>query len=88
MIPKVMTDQCAKNLAQITNFSKETIMGLLLLIVLVLLLFGSAPRWGYSREWGYGPSGIVGLLLIILLVLLVVDVVPWGWHAGPAVVVR
>jgi hypothetical protein len=62
-------------------------MGLLLLIILVLLLFGAFPSWGYSRNWGYGPSGLVGLLLIVLLVLLVVDIVPWGW--GPhAVVVR
>jgi hypothetical protein len=59
-------------------------MGLLLLIVLVLLLVGSTPGWGYSRNWGYGPSGIVGLLLVVLLVLLLVDVVPWGWNAPVA----
>jgi hypothetical protein len=61
-------------------------MGLLLLIILVLLFFGSVPRWGYSSNWGYGPSGVVSLLLVILLVLLVVDAVPWGWHTTPVVV--
>jgi len=55
-------------------------MGLLLLIVLVILLLGGLPAWPYSRQWGYGPSGIVGLLLIILLVLLVFERAPFGWY--------
>ena len=41
----------------------------LLIIVLILLLLGVAPRWRYSSSWGYGPSGIVGLVLIIIIVL-------------------
>jgi len=41
----------------------------LLLIVLVLLLVGAMPRWGYSRGWGYGPSGILGVVLVVVLVL-------------------
>jgi hypothetical protein len=45
-------------------------MGLILLIVLVLLLLGAVPRWGYSRNWGYGPSGILGVIVLIVLVLL------------------
>jgi hypothetical protein len=45
-------------------------MGLILLIVLILLLAGSAPTWPYSREWGYGPSGGVGLLLTIVVILM------------------
>lgn len=44
-------------------------MGLILLIILVLLLLGTVPRWGHSRNWGYGPSGGVGLILIIVLIL-------------------
>jgi hypothetical protein len=44
-------------------------MGLILLIVLILLLFGAWPRWGYNQNWGYGPSGILSVLLIILLIL-------------------
>jgi hypothetical protein len=46
-----------------------TTVGMLLLIVLVLLLMGVLPRWGHSRDWGYGPSGGLGLLLVIVVVL-------------------
>ena len=45
-------------------------MGLILLIVLIVLLMGGLPTWGYSRSWGYGPSGVLGLLLVVVLVLL------------------
>jgi hypothetical protein len=44
-------------------------LGTILLIVLVLLLIGSLPSWGYSRGWGYGPSGLLGTILIIVLIL-------------------
>ncbi len=44
-------------------------VGLILLILLLLLLVGALPTWGYSRNWGYFPSGIVGLLLVLVLVL-------------------
>lgn len=60
-------------------------MGLILLIVLVILLAGGLPTWGYSRNWGYGPSGLLGLLLVILLVLLILNVIPWGFGPGPYV---
>jgi hypothetical protein len=60
-------------------------MGLILLIVLVLLLFGSAPVYPYSRNWGYRGSGLVGLLLVILVVMLIMNMIPWGF--GPTVVV-
>ena len=43
-------------------------MGLILLIVLIVLLFGGLPNWGY-HSYGYGPSGIVGTILIIVLIL-------------------
>jgi len=42
----------------------------ILIVILVLLLIGALPNWGYSRGWGYFPSGGVGLLLLILIVLL------------------
>ena len=45
-------------------------LGLILLIVLIVLLIGSAPTWPYSRGWGYYPSGTVGLILLIVLILL------------------
>jgi Protein of unknown function (DUF3309) len=44
-------------------------LGIILLVVLVLLLLGAVPAWPHSREWGYGPSGLLGLLLIIVIVL-------------------
>jgi hypothetical protein len=44
-------------------------MGLILLIIVLVLLFGGLPIWPYSRTWGAGPSGILGLVLLVLLVL-------------------
>jgi Protein of unknown function (DUF3309) len=45
-------------------------LGTILLIILILILVGALPNWGYSRGWGYGPSGILGVLVVVLLVLL------------------
>ena len=45
-------------------------LGTILIIILVLLLIGALPRWGYSSGWGYGPSGILGLILIVIVILL------------------
>ena len=44
-------------------------LGTILIILLILLLIGAFPRWGYSSSWGYGPSGLLGLILIIVVVL-------------------
>jgi len=44
-------------------------LGTILLILLVLVLTGALPTWGYSGSWGYGPSGILGVILIVVLVL-------------------
>ena len=44
-------------------------LGWILIIVLVLLVLGALPRWGYSRSWGYYPSGGLGLILVILIIL-------------------
>lgn len=44
-------------------------LGTILLIVLILFLVGALPTWGHSRDWGYGPSGILGTILIIVLIL-------------------
>ena len=44
-------------------------LGTILLIILILLLLGALPTWGYSRGWGYGPSGLLGLVLIVVLIL-------------------
>ena len=45
-------------------------LGTVLLVILILILIGAIPNGGYSRGWGYGPSGIVGVLLIVVIVLL------------------
>jgi hypothetical protein len=45
-------------------------LGTLLIIILILALLGSLPTWGYSRGWGYYPSGGLGLVLLILVILL------------------
>lgn len=43
---------------------------LILLIVLVVLILGSAPAWPHSRGWGYYPSGGLGTVLAIILVMM------------------
>lgn len=45
-------------------------MSTLLIIILILLLVGALPRWGYSANWGFGPSGIVTILLVVLIVMM------------------
>ena len=44
-------------------------LGTILIIILILMLVGVLPTWPHSREWGYGPSGIVGVIVVIVLVL-------------------
>lgn len=46
-------------------------MSAVLLLILVILVIGVLPRWRYSRQWGYGPSGFLGVALVALVVLLV-----------------
>ena len=43
---------------------------LLLLLLLLIILAGSVPAWGYSRDWGYYPSGTIGLIRIALILML------------------
>ena len=47
----------------------QTMLSTVLVVLLILLLIGALPRWGYSSGWGYGPSGILGIILIVLLIL-------------------
>jgi hypothetical protein len=54
-------------------------MGLILLILVILLLVGGLPRWGYSQNWGYGPSGILGAILLIVVVMLLLGYLPRGF---------
>jgi hypothetical protein len=43
-------------------------MSLLLLIVVLLIVFGGLPYWGY-HIYGYAPSGIGGVILIVVVIL-------------------
>ncbi len=49
-------------------------MRLLLIILVLLLLVGALPTWGYSSGWGYYPSGGLGLVLLVIIVLAVLGV--------------
>lgn len=44
-------------------------MILIILVVLFLLLIGSAPAYPYSRSWGYYPVGGIGFILVVVLIL-------------------
>ena len=54
-------------------------LGTILLVLLVLMLLGALPIYPYSRDWGYGPAGILTFVLLIVLLLLVMGYVPDGW---------
>jgi len=45
-------------------------VSLIIVIILILLLVGAVPHWGYSTGWGYGPSGLLGVILIVVIILL------------------
>ena len=45
-------------------------VSLIVLIIVILLLVGALPTWGYSSGWGYWPSGGLGLVLLTLIILL------------------
>jgi hypothetical protein len=49
-------------------------MGLILLIIVIVLLFRGLPHYGYSRNWGYGPSGGLGLIQLIPVILMFCNV--------------
>jgi hypothetical protein len=49
-------------------------LGTILIIILILCLVGALPNWGWSRGWGYYPSGGVGLILLILIILVLMHV--------------
>ncbi len=57
-------------------------MGLILLIILILLVLSTLPRWKYSKKWGYFPSGLLGVLLVVLIVLLVLGYLPFGMRTS------
>jgi hypothetical protein len=46
-------------------------LGVILVVILLIALFGSYPGWPHSHSWGYAPFGGVGVILLILIILLV-----------------
>ena len=54
-------------------------MGTILLIIVILLLVATLPTWGYSRNWGYLPTGGLGLVLVVLVILLLLGYLPRGF---------
>ena len=44
-------------------------MSTLLLVIILLALLGALPNWNYSRDWGYGPSGVLGIVLVLLIIM-------------------
>ena len=63
----------------VSTFKEIKMLGTLILVLLILFLLGALPTWGHSREWGYGPSGLIGTILIIYLVLVLIGRVPLGY---------
>lgn len=61
-----------------SNFKDEetNMIGTILLILLILILLGAMPNWNYSRNWGYGPSGVLGVIIVVLIVLLLLGRLP------------
>jgi hypothetical protein len=49
---------------------RRNAMGTILIVILILLLIGALPTWGYSKSWGAYPSGGIGLVLLIVIILL------------------
>ena len=49
--------------------TKEALVNVVVLVILILLLIGALPAWPYSSGWGYYPSGGIGLVLLIVIIL-------------------
>jgi hypothetical protein len=47
-------------------------MSTILLVLILLALVGALPSWHYSRDWGYGPPGVLGIVLLLLIVMALV----------------
>jgi hypothetical protein len=58
-----------KALSRVERSPYSPAMRNILLIILILLLIGAFPGWGYSTGWGYYPFGGIGLVLLIVLIL-------------------
>jgi len=54
---------------RVALLKEEPMLGTVLIVLLILALIGAFPRWGYSRDWGYWPSGGLGLVLAVVVIL-------------------
>jgi hypothetical protein len=48
---------------------------LIVIIILLVLVFGSFPSYPYSRNWGYYPAGGLGTILLIIVILWLLHVI-------------
>jgi Protein of unknown function (DUF3309) len=53
----------------LASLRKSAMLGTVLIIIVILLLIGALPTWGYSSGWGYYPGGGLGIILIIVIIL-------------------
>ena len=44
-------------------------MSLLLLLVLIMLVVGLLPTWGY-HSYGYGPPSVGGVILLVFVLMI------------------
>lgn len=45
-------------------------VGMILLILLIIIMISVVPRWDYSGNWGWYPTGGIGIVVAIILILL------------------
>ncbi len=48
---------------------------LIIIIILLVLVFGTFPSYPYSRNWGYYPAGGLGTILLIVVILWLLHVI-------------
>ena len=58
----------------------------ILLILLILFLIGGLPTWSYSKNWGYGPMGLIGTVLVIYLALILLGYIDVAFYHRAVVV--
>jgi Protein of unknown function (DUF3309) len=54
------------------SFWSGNMLRTVVIVLLILLLLGALPTWGYSGGWGYYPSGGLGLVLVIVIILVLI----------------
>jgi len=52
--------------------SMNSLARTIVIVILILMLIGSLPTWGYSAGWGPYPAGGLGAVLIIVVILLLI----------------